>query len=228
MLNQIAIMGRLVKDPELRYVNETPFCAIRIACDRDYKKENGEKEADFFDVVSWRRLAEIVNQYAAKGRMVSVVGRLQMRLWQDGEGKKRYFPEIVAEHVYFCDPKPKEEGAQNNGAASNACGYGQAPANNGGYGTSGGYGGGYGRNGYGQSPANGGRNAANNGSAQASDNNGNGGYSAGNPGNGGASGYGNAAAGYAANANGYGAAGAEASAPPPDFVPNFNEDGDPF
>ena len=47
MLNQISIMGRLVKDPELRYANETPFCAIRIACDRDYKNANGEKEADF-------------------------------------------------------------------------------------------------------------------------------------------------------------------------------------
>ena len=222
MLNQIAIMGRLVKDPELRYVNETPFCAIRIACDRDYKNANGEKEADFFDVVSWRKLAETVSRYTAKGRMVSVVGRLQMRLWQDGEGKKRYFSEIVAEHVYFCDPKPKEEGAQNNGAASNARGYGQSPANDGGYGSSGGYGG-YGRNGgYGQSPANGGRN---DGYAQTG--NGNGGYSSGNPGKGGASGYGNAAAGYAANANGYGAADAYA-APPDGFVPDFNEDGDPF
>ena len=212
MLNQISIMGRLVKDPELRHANETPVCMIRIACDRDYKNANGEKEADFFDVVSWRKLAEIVNQYAAKGRMVSVVGRLQTRTWNDRDGNKRYSTEIVAEHVYFCDPKPKEEGAQNNGAASNARGYGQAPANNGGYGTSGGYGGGYGRNGYGQSPAN-------NGSAQASGNNGNGGYSVGNPGNGGAPGYGGGA--------GYGAADAYA-APPDGFVPDFNEDGDPF
>ena len=170
-------------------------------------------------MVSWRKLAEIVNQYAAKGRMVSVVGRLQTRTWNDRDGNKRYSTEIVAEHVYFCDPKPKEEGAQNNGAASNARGYGQAPANNGGYGTSGGYGGGYGRNGYGQSPAN-------NGSAQASGNNGNGGYSVGNPGNGGAPGYGGGA-GYGANANGYGAADAYA-APPDGFVPDFNEDGDPF
>ncbi len=83
MLNQISIMGRLVKDPELRHANETPVCMIRIACDRDYKNANGEKEADFFDVVSWRKLAEIVNQYAAKGRMVSVVGRLQTRTWND-------------------------------------------------------------------------------------------------------------------------------------------------
>ena len=225
MLNQIAIMGRLVKDPELRHANETPVCMIRIAWDRDYKNANGEKEADFFDVVSWRKLAEIVNQYAAKGRMVSVVGRLQTRSWMDRDNNKRYATEIVADHVYFSDPKPKEEGAQNNGEASNARGYGQSPANGGGYGTSGGYGG-YGRNGYGQSPANGSRNAANNGSAQASGNNGSGGYSAGNPGNGGASGYG-AAPGYAANANGYGAADAYA-APPDGFVPDFNEDGDPF
>ena len=224
MLNQVVIMGRLVKDPELRYANETPFCAIRIACDRDYKKENGEKEADFFDVVSWRKLAENVSRYAAKGRMVSVVGRLQTRTWNDRDGNKRYATEIVADHVYFCDPKPKDQngqGAQNSGAASNG-GYGQTPANGGGYGTSGGYGG-YGRNGYGQPPANGDRNAANNGYAQASDNNGNGGYSVGNPGNGGASGYG-AAAGYAGNANGYGGANAYA-APPDGFVPNFQDEG---
>lgn len=220
MLNSINIMGRLVKDPDLRHANETPVCLIRIACDRDYKNANGEKEADFFDVVSWRKLAEIVSQYAAKGRMVSVNGRLQTRTWNDRDGNKRYATEIVADRVYFCDPKPKEQGAQNSGAASNG-GYGQASANGGGYGTSGGYGGGYGRNGYGQSPANGGRNAANNGRAQPSDN-GNSGY-----GNGGAPGYGASAAGYAGNANGYGAADAYA-APPDGFVPDFNEDGDPF
>ena len=221
MLNHISIMGRLVRDPELRRFKETPVCTIRIACDRDYRNANGEKEADFLDVVSWRKLAEIVSQYAAKGRMVSVDGRLQMRSWEDGEGKKRYFPEIVAEHVYFCDSKPKEQGAQNSGAASNG-GYGQAPANGGGYGTSGGYGGGYGRNsGYGQPPVDGGRNAANNGHAQPSGN-GNSGY-----GNGGAPGYGASAAGYAGNANGYGAAD-DYAASPDGFVPDFNEDGDPF
>ena len=111
-----------MKDPELRRFNETPVCTIRIACDRDYRNANGEREADFFDVVTWRKLAEIVSQYAAKGRMVSVGGRLQLRPWQDNEGKKRYFPEIVAEHVYFCDPKPKDQNAQDgqNGYAADA------------------------------------------------------------------------------------------------------------
>lgn len=142
MLNQINIMGRLVKDPELRRANETPVCTIRIACDRDYKNANGEKEADFFDVVAWRKLAEIVSQYAAKGRMVSVTGRLQMRSWQDNEGRKHYAPEIVAEHIYFCDPKPKDQNNQGSYGGN----YGQPPVNSN-------------RNavnvGYGQTPANG-------------------------------------------------------------------------
>jgi len=137
MLNQISIMGRLVKDPELRRAHETPVCTIRIACDRDYKNANGEKEADFFDVVAWRKLAEIVSQYAAKGRMVSVTGRLQMRSWQDNEGRKHYAPEIVAEHIYFCDPKPKDQNSQgsdgqppvhSNRNAVNVR-YGQTPTN---------------------------------------------------------------------------------------------------
>ena len=92
MLNHISIMGRLVKDPEVRRFKETPVCTIRIACDRDFRNANGERETDFLDVVSWRKLAEIVGQYAAKGRMVSVEGRLQLRPWQDDDGKKRYFP----------------------------------------------------------------------------------------------------------------------------------------
>ena len=228
MLNQIAIMGRLVKDPELRYANETPFCAIRIACDRDYKKENGEKEADFFDVVSWRKLAENVSRYAAKGRMVSVVGRLQTRTWNDRDGNKRYATEIVADHVYFCDSKPKDQngqGAQNGGAASNAQNgaYGQR----GGYGQGSGYGGGYAQpSGYGQ--PSGYSNADYNAGASGYGSGAMGGY-----GSGAAGGYNaqNAAAsannGNAAYANGApGSANANAYAAPPDgFMPNFQDEG---
>ena len=249
MLNHIDIMGRLVRDPELRRFNETPVCTIRIACDRDYRNANGEREADFFDVVTWRKLAEIVSQYAAKGRMVSVGGRLQLRPWQDNEGKKRYFPEIVAEHVYFCDPKPKDQNAQNGGAASNADAQSGGYAQGSGYGADGygrgsGYGGGYNA----QPSGNGGYSARNpDVNAQGFGNgggygqpSGNGGYNAQNPGvnaqgsgNGGGysqpSGYGGNNSAYANNGDAAYSNGAPANAdayaaPPSGFVPNFDEE----
>ena len=118
MLNHIDIMGRLTRDPELRQAGDTPVCTFRIACDRDYKNKGGEKEADFVDVVAWRKLGENVAQYFAKGRMAVVSGRLQIRSWTDQDGNKRYNTEIVAEHVYFGDSKPKApEDDQEEGAA---------------------------------------------------------------------------------------------------------------
>ena len=107
MLNHIDIMGRLTRDPELRQAGDTPVCTFRIACDHDYKNKGGEKEVDFVDVVAWRKLGENVARYFAKGRMVVVSGRLQIRSWTDQDGNKRYNTEIVAENVYFGYPKPK-------------------------------------------------------------------------------------------------------------------------
>ena len=130
MLNHITIMGRLTKDPELRNAGETPVCTMRIACDRDYKNKNGEKEADFVDVVVWRKMAESVAKYFVKGRMAVVDGRLQIRPWTDKNGEKRYATEIVADHVYFGDSKPKTEGetgSQRNGYQSNGYGGNMEP-----------------------------------------------------------------------------------------------------
>ena len=109
MLNHIVMMGRLTKDPELRQAGDTPVCSFRIACDRDYKNKAGEKETDFVDVVVWRKMGENVAKYFSKGRMAVVSGRLQIRPWTDQEGNKRYSTEIVAEHVYFGDSKPKAQ-----------------------------------------------------------------------------------------------------------------------
>ena len=109
MLNQIMMMGRLTRDPELRMAGDTPVCSFRLACDRDYKNKAGEKETDFVDVVVWRKLGESVARHFKKGRMAVVCGRLQIRPWTDQEGSKRYSTEIVAEHVYFGDSKPKEQ-----------------------------------------------------------------------------------------------------------------------
>ena len=117
MLNRIVMMGRLTRDPELRKAGEISVCSFRIACDRDFKNKDGEKESDFVDVVVWRQLAETVAKYFTKGRMAVVDGRLQMRTWTDKEGEKRYATEIVAEKVYFGDSKSKSGETAAKGAA---------------------------------------------------------------------------------------------------------------
>ncbi|MCI6320690.1 MAG: single-stranded DNA-binding protein [Clostridiales bacterium] len=106
MLNKVIMMGRLVKDPELRRTQSgTAVTSFRIAVDRDFKSQDGSKQADFFDVVAWRSTAEFVSKYFAKGRMAVVEGRLQTRDWTDREGGKRVATEIVADNIYFGDSK---------------------------------------------------------------------------------------------------------------------------
>lgn len=107
MLNRCILMGRLTRDPELRHAGETPVCSFSLACDRDFKNKGGERDTDFIDVVAWRKTAELVSKYFAKGRMAIVDGRLQVRAWTDKEGNKRRTVEIIADNVYFADSKPK-------------------------------------------------------------------------------------------------------------------------
>ena len=112
MLNKIAVMGRLTRDPELRHTESgVAVCSFTVACDRDYKAENAEREADFIDVVVWRSTAEFVSKYFAKGRMAVVEGRLQSRKWTDKNNQNRVAWEIIADNVYFGDSKPKDVGA---------------------------------------------------------------------------------------------------------------------
>lgn len=109
MLNKIIVMGRLVRDPELRRTNSgTAVASFTIACDRDFKSDGGEREADFIECVAWRNTAEFVSKYFTKGRMAVVSGRLQTRNWTSKEGNKRKATEIVAESVYFGDSKREE------------------------------------------------------------------------------------------------------------------------
>ena len=116
MLNKVIIMGRLVKDPELRRPQSgTAVTSFRIAVDRDFKGQDGSKQADFFDVVAWRSTAEFVSKYFAKGRMAVVEGRLQTRDWTDRDGGKRVATEIVADNIYFGDSK--RDGAGDFGGA---------------------------------------------------------------------------------------------------------------
>ena len=130
MLNHIAIMGRLTRDPELRRTGSgLPVASFTVAVDRDFgKNENGEKETDFIDCVAWRNTAEFVSKYATKGRMVAVSGRLQIRSWTDKDGNKRRTAEVVADNVYFGDSRRDAEGGNAYGGNS----YGNG-GNRGGY-----------------------------------------------------------------------------------------------
>ncbi|MBQ6117398.1 MAG: single-stranded DNA-binding protein [Oscillospiraceae bacterium] len=106
MLNRIVIMGRLARDPELRRTQSgIAVTSFRIACDRDFKSQNGEKGTDWIDVVAWRQTAEFVSKYFTKGRLAIVEGRLQSRDWTDKDGNKRTAIEVVADNVYFGDSK---------------------------------------------------------------------------------------------------------------------------
>lgn len=108
-LNKIFLQGRLTHDPELRRTGSgTAVTSFSLACDRDFKSQNGEKETDFIEVVAWKNTAEFVSKYFSKGRMAVVEGRLQIRDWTDKAGNKRTTAEVVADNVYFADSKRSE------------------------------------------------------------------------------------------------------------------------
>ena len=107
MLNHITIMGRFVRDPELRRTGSgIAVASFTLAVDRDFKASSGgEKEVDFIDCVAWRQAGEFVSKYFTRGRMAVVSGRLQIRSWTDKDGNKRRTAEVVADNVYFADAK---------------------------------------------------------------------------------------------------------------------------
>lgn len=117
-LNHIVLMGRMVKDPELKTTpSGVSVCNFTIAVDRDYK--NGEERiADFVDCVVWRGGADFVSKYLSRGRMVVVSGYLQSRKWQDKDGNNRTSWEVQAQNVYFADSK--RDGDSNSSGGSSA------------------------------------------------------------------------------------------------------------
>lgn len=120
MLNHVAIMGRLVKDPELRHTGSgVAVVGFTIAVDRDFaSKDSGDREADFVDCVAWRQTGEFIAKNFSKGRMIVVDGRLQIRNWTDKDGNKRRTAEVVAETVYFGDSKRDSSARGNAGQAA--------------------------------------------------------------------------------------------------------------
>lgn len=115
MLNRIILIGRLVADPQLRYTQTgTAVANFRIAVDRPFSNQQGERETDFIDIVTWRRLAETVANNLTKGRLVAIDGRLQVRDYE-WEGQRRRQAEVVADTVQFLD-WPSSGGPTSSGA----------------------------------------------------------------------------------------------------------------
>jgi single-strand DNA-binding protein len=110
MLNQIVIVGRLVRDPELRETEAgKKVTNITLAVPRSYKNTNGEYETDFIDCVLWTGIAENTSEYCKKGDLLGVKGRVQTRVFETEDDKKRHVTEVVAEKVTFLSPKRADE-----------------------------------------------------------------------------------------------------------------------
>ncbi|NLA84668.1 MAG: single-stranded DNA-binding protein [Clostridiales bacterium] len=107
MLNKVVLIGRLTRDPELRYTaSNISVTTFTLAVDRNFTNQQGEREADFIPVVTWRSLAETCAKYLSKGRLVAVSGRLQVRSYEDNAGQRRYVTEVVADEVQFLERNP--------------------------------------------------------------------------------------------------------------------------
>ena len=130
MLNHITLMGRLVRDPELRRTGSSVAVAsFRIAVERDYSpKDGGERKADFIDCVAWRQTGEFISKYFAKGRMIVVDGRLEMRDWTDKDGNKRISAEVIVDNAYFGDSRRDGDNAGSYSAPAGSFGGYSAPA----------------------------------------------------------------------------------------------------
>ena len=112
MLNVVAIMGRLVADPELKTTTQgTSVCRFRIACDRNFARQGEQRQADFIDIVAWRQTAKFVCKYFQKGSLIAIDGSLQTRQYQDRNGNNHTAVEVVANNVSFAGAKAADKPA---------------------------------------------------------------------------------------------------------------------
>lgn len=113
MINQVTLVGRLTRDPELRYTPEGKAVSnVTLAVNRNYRNQKGELDADFVQCTLWRKTAENTVQYCRKGSMIGITGRIQTRNYDNQEGRKVYVTEVVAETVRFVGPKQPEAAKQ--------------------------------------------------------------------------------------------------------------------
>ena len=106
MINNVTLMGRLTKDPEIRYTTDgKAVTRFTLAVERRFVKQGEQRQADFINIVSFGKTAEMVSKYFVKGQMMAVVGTIQTRSWDGEDGQKRYATEVIANEVHFCGDK---------------------------------------------------------------------------------------------------------------------------
>lgn len=117
-MNKVILIGRLTKDVELRYTqtNNTAVASFSLAVNRKFVKPGEERQADFFNIIAWNKLAENISKYLFKGNQVAISGRLETRSWDDPNAQKHYVTEVIAEEIDFIGSKNK----QNNEAILNS------------------------------------------------------------------------------------------------------------
>ena len=109
-MNKVILIGRLTRNPELRYTgSNTPVATFSLAVNRPFTNQNGEREADFINCVVWRKLAETAKNYLSQGSQVAVEGRIQTRKYQNDKGENKYITEILVENVEFLESKSKRK-----------------------------------------------------------------------------------------------------------------------
>jgi single-strand DNA-binding protein len=116
MINRVILVGRLAQDPELRYTpNGVAVTTFTLAVNRRFTNQQGEREADFINIVTWRQLAETCANYLKKGRLFGVDGRLQIRSYENSEGRRIKVAEVVADTVQFLEPAGARSGTAAEG-----------------------------------------------------------------------------------------------------------------
>ena len=125
MYNRVILIGRLTRDPELRYTaNGSDVASFALAVDRNFRSASCERETDFINIVAWRNLGERCSEYLSKGKLAAVEGRLQVRSYEGQDGQKRTVAEVVADDVRFLSPRDGASNNHNNGGGSNNFGGG--------------------------------------------------------------------------------------------------------
>ena len=110
-MNKTILLGRLTKDPEIRYsqTNNTKYSNFTLYINRKYVKQGEERQTDFINIVTYSKLAEFVEKYLKKGIQICICGRLQTRNWEDNNGQKHYTTEVIAEEIDFADSIKKQQ-----------------------------------------------------------------------------------------------------------------------
>ena len=129
-MNKVVLIGRLTRDPELRYTSSNiPSATFSLAVNRPFQNQNGVREADFINIVMWRKQAETAKKYLTKGSLISIEGRIQTRNYDGADGKKVYVIEVVADNFEFLETKGQKTSTPMSDV-SNDIEYSNAPSTN--------------------------------------------------------------------------------------------------